>query len=39
MIEWFRRKREYVDWEDYKHKVNFIDRFEWQQRVRRRNIK
>jgi hypothetical protein len=31
-------KRKYIDWDKYKAKVDFLDEFNWQQRIRKRNI-
>lgn len=32
------KKRRYLDWEDYKHKVDFLEVFMWQQSVRKQNM-
>ena len=32
-------KRKYLEWEDYKTKIDFLDIFHWQQSVRKENIK
>ncbi len=32
------RKNKYLDWNTYKNRVDFIDLFYWQQKVRRENI-
>jgi len=32
-------RQEYVNWDDYKAKMNFIDEFNWQQSVRKENIR
>ena len=37
MFNWFNRK--YMDWEEYKSKVDFFDLFYWQQSVRKSNLK
>ena len=34
----FFKKKEYMEWEDYKAKVDFTDQFYWQQGVRQANI-
>lgn len=31
--------REFVDWEEYSEKVQFIEDFYWQQRVRKMSLK
>jgi hypothetical protein len=33
------RTRDYVEWNDYKNKIDFLDTFNWQQSVRKQNIK
>ena len=32
-------KTNYMEWDDYKKKIDFLDVFWWQQGVRRRNLK
>jgi hypothetical protein len=32
-------KRNFVDWEDYKAKIDFIGDFYWQQSVRKQSIR
>lgn len=32
-------KRNFLEWKDYKEKVDFLDIFYWQQKVRKENIK
>ena len=34
---WF--KREFMEWDTYKEKIDFLDNFYWQQSVRRANMK
>jgi len=34
----FNKKRTYINWDEYKEKVDFIDTLEWQQSVRRNNV-
>ena len=34
----FGKRQEYVTWDHYKQRVDFIDDFEWQQSVRKRNL-
>lgn len=35
----FWKKTKYMEWKDYKAKIDFLDIFWWQQSVRRKNIK
>jgi len=35
---WF-KKREYIDWQDYSRLVEFTSIFNWQQSVRKNNIR
>jgi hypothetical protein len=35
----FLKKRNYVDWPDYKERIDFLELFHWQQAVRKENIK
>lgn len=34
----FGKKEEYVSWDHYKQRIDFIDDYEWQQSVRKRNL-
>ncbi len=34
-----RDEEDYLEWVDYKSKINFLDTFKWQQRLRSQNIK
>jgi len=34
----FREKKEYIEWDKYKAKIDFLDDFWWQQKIRKRNI-
>jgi len=34
----FFRKINYIEWDEYKAKIDFVDQFYWQQGVRRANI-
>ena len=36
--ELFRRKADYMNWSEYKRKINMLDDFCWRQSVRRKNI-
>ncbi len=31
------REQPYLEWQDYKKRIDFLDVFHWQQRVRKRN--
>jgi hypothetical protein len=31
--------RKFLDWDQYENRVNFLDQFQWQQSVRKQNIK
>ncbi len=33
------RSDEFVEWQDYKKRINFLDAFAWQQSVRKQSIK
>jgi hypothetical protein len=33
------RKKEFMDWESYKNKVDLLDVFHWQQSVRRQSLR
>jgi hypothetical protein len=35
---WF-NKTSYIEWNDYKKKIDILDLFWWQQSVRKRNLK
>jgi len=37
MFEIF-KKNNFMEWKDYKNKIEFIEDFNWRQRVRRQNI-
>ena len=32
------RKREYLDWNAYAEKIDFLDNFYWQQRTRKQSV-
>ncbi len=32
-------KKKYLDWESYKNRIDFLDTFFWQQKIRNENIK
>lgn len=32
-------KTDYMDWQEYENRINFLDQFYWQQSVRRRSMK
>jgi hypothetical protein len=32
-------KTKYMEWDDYKKKIDFLDVFWWQQSVRKKNLK
>ncbi len=34
----FKKKVNYVEWNAYKKKINFMDTFYWQQKVRREHL-
>lgn len=31
-------KKEYMDWQEYEKRINFIDQYYWQQSIRQKNI-
>ena len=33
------RSDEYVEWQEYKKRINFLDTFAWQQSVRKQSIR
>ena len=33
------KRDEYLDWETYKDRINFLDKFNWQQNIRKNNLK
>jgi hypothetical protein len=37
MFNFFRKN--FMDWEDYKEKIDFLDDFYWQQSVRKQSIR
>ncbi len=37
MFRWFNKR--YMEWGEYKRKVDFIDLFYWQQSVRKENLR
>ena len=42
-MKWIKKrlkmKKNFMDWNEYKDKIDFMDTFYWQQSVRRRNVK
>lgn len=35
----YKQESNYLEWDDYKSKINFLDTFRWQQSVRRQSIR
>ena len=35
----YKTEDSFLEWDDYKNKINFLDTFNWQQSVRRQNIR
>jgi len=35
----FKRKTKFLDWNEYKNKIDFLDIFKWQQSVRKQNVR
>jgi hypothetical protein len=35
----FRRKKRYMDWDSYERYIGFRETFQWQQDVRRQNVR
>ena len=38
MIKMWFKKREFIEWNEYKSKIEFMDIFFWQQSVRKANM-
>lgn len=38
MLKLFKKKKDYMQWNEYKKRIDFLGLFHWQQSVRKRNV-
>ena len=39
VLSFFRKKKTYLGWSEYKRRIVFLDTFAWQQNVRKQSLK